>query len=107
VRNVILKLLMAAMLFVSMEGVADAADEQSFHQAHHAHMDDAGAHWFPDSESGGHDGDACDHFCHAHVVGLTSQVALANPPQLPNFVPVLATRNLTHSPPPPTPPPDA
>jgi len=105
VQNSILKLLMAAMLFVSMEGVADAADEQSFHQTHHAHA--AGDQWFPDSDTDTHEGDGCEHSCHAHVVGLTSQLLLANMPQYRCFTAALSTRTFTDCPAPPTPPPDA
>ena len=105
-RNGILKLLMATMLFVSMEGMADSVDEVSFHQTHHAHADAVENQWFPDSDGDDHKGDACEHFCHAHVVGLTSQFVLANVPQFRYFVPALPTRTVTHSTAPPTPPPN-
>ena len=47
-RDVILKLVIAAMLYVSMEGMAEPVDETSFHKTHHAHADD-GNQWYPDS----------------------------------------------------------
>ena len=56
-RDAILKLSIAAMLFVSMEGTAESIDETSFHQTHHAHAED-GAEWFPDSDGGDHEGEA-------------------------------------------------
>ena len=101
----IAKLVIASMLFVSMEGMADVVDELSFHQTHHSH--DAGNQWFPDTDGDDHEGDASGHFCHAHVVGLTSQIMLANVPQFRNFAPEISTHKFTHNPAPPTPPPNA
>ncbi len=103
----IVRLVIASLLFVSMEGVADVVDELSFHQTHHAHADDAENQWFPDSDGDDHDGDACEHFCHAHFVGLTSQIMLANVPQFRNYTPQFSAYELTHSSAPPTPPPNA
>jgi hypothetical protein len=105
-RDGILKLLIACMLFVSMEGTADAVDALSFHQTHHAHVNDSGNQWFPDSDGDDHESDACEHFCHAHSVGLTGQLVLANVPRYRIYVPVPPARTLTHSIAPPTPPPN-
>lgn len=104
-RDGILKLLIACMLFVSVEGMADAVDALSFHQTHHAHVDDAGNQWFPDLDGDEHEGDACEHFCHGHFVGLTGQMLLANLPQYRCYVSTPPARTLTHSVVPPTPPP--
>ena len=104
-RDVILKSVIVAMLFVTMESTAEPVDETSFHQTHHAHADD-GAEWFHDTDGSDHDGEACEHFCHVHVVALTSQMSV---PSLPT------SRDLLHVPPvytvhrataPPTPPPN-
>ena len=106
-RDWTLRLLIASMLFVSIEGMADSVDEASFHQTHHAHADNAGEQWFPDSDGDDHAGDACGHFCHAHVVGLTSQIISPKVPQVRIFIPELSTHEVTHSSAPPTPPPNA
>ena len=74
-RDVILKSVIVAMLFVTMEGMAEPVDETSFHQTHHAHADD-GNEWYPDSDGNEHDGDACEHFCHVHVVAFTPQISV-------------------------------
>lgn len=103
-RDGTLKLLIATMLFVSMEGMANAMDELNFHQAHHA--DDAGAQWFPNSDGDAHEGDACEHFCHAHVVGLTTQVILAIVAHVQYYLTAPPAHAVTHSVPPPTPPPN-
>lgn len=73
-RDGVLKLLIAAMLFVSTESIAEPVDETSFHQTHHAHAED-GNQWYPDSDGNEHDSDACQHFCHVHVVALTPQIS--------------------------------
>lgn len=104
-RNLILKLLIASMLFVSMEGVADSIDEQSFHQTHHAHADDAENQWFPDSDGNDHEGDACEHFCHGHAVALTPQITLPDVSMSRSFVPALPAHTITRGTAPPTPPP--
>ena len=105
-RDQILKLLIASMLFVSMEGVADSVDEASFHQTHHAHVEDAGDQWFPDSDGSDHEGDSCEHFCHAHAVALTAQVALPSMLMSRSPVPVLPEHTVTRNTAPPTPPPN-
>ena len=105
-RDGILKLLIASLLFVSIEGMADSIDEGSFHQTHHGHADDVENQWFPDSDGAEHEGDACEHFCHAHVVGLTAQVMVANLPQFRIYVPAFAAHTVTNSAAPPTPPPN-
>jgi len=77
----ILKLLLVSMLFVSVEGVADAVDELSFHQSHHSHADDTVNKWFPDTDGNDHVLDNCEHFCHGHTVGLVGQLVLAAIPE--------------------------
>jgi len=106
-RDGILKLLIATMLFVSMEGVAESVDEMSFHQTHHAHADDGGEQWFPDADGDDHDGDSCDHFCHAHAVALTAQFELGAVPLFGDFIPLRLIRTATCSTAPPTPPPNS
>lgn len=102
----IVRLAIASLLFVSMEGVADVVDELSFHQTHHARVDDVGNQWFPDSDGDDHAGDACEHFCDAHVVALTGRAVLPQAPQYRFYVPVLSSKTVTHGKAPPTPPPD-
>ena len=105
-RDGILKLFIVSMLFVSMEGVADSVDELSFHQTHHEHVDNSGEQWFPDSDGDDHKGDACEHYCHAHVVGLTTQVMVANAPHFQYYVAAPPAHTVTHNVAPPTPPPN-
>lgn len=102
----ILKLVIASMLFVSVEGIAESVDEVTFHQTHHAHVDDAANQWFPDSDGDEHKGDACEHFCHVHVVGLIAEVVLGNLPHCRDYDPVLPAHTITQSTAPPTPPPN-
>ena len=106
-RTGILTLFIASMLFVSMEGVAESVDDASFHQTHHAHADDAGNQWFPDSDGSDHESDACEHFCHTHVVVVTAQVSLPSLQKFQQFVSVPATCSVTRATAPPTPPPNA
>ncbi len=104
-RDLILKLVITAMLFVSMEGMAEPVDETSFHKTHHAHADD-GNQWYPDSDGAEHDGDACEHFCHFHVTALVQQISV---PALPKFRESLlapSVHTVTRSTVPPTPPPN-
>jgi len=105
-RDGILKLFIVSMLFVSMEGVADSVDEVSFHQTHHAHVDSSGDQWFPDSDGGDHEGESCEHFCHAHVVALATQVSLPSMPMFRHDIPALAAHSSSRSTAPPTPPPN-
>ena len=104
-REVILKLAIVAMLFVSMEGTAETIDETTFHKTHHAHVDD-GAEWFPDSDGSDHEGEACEHFCHVHVVVLVSEVALPTLPVSIGSIVVQADDSFTRGTAPPTPPPN-
>lgn len=104
--NWVLKILIAAMLFVSMEGVAKAVDEASFHQTHHAHADDADDRWFPDSDGSDHEGDSCEHFCHGHVVALTTRISLPSMPKLRHYVLAIPAHAITRDTTPPTPPPN-
>jgi len=104
-RDGILKFLIAAMLFVSVEGMAESVDETSFHQTHHAHVDD-GAEWFPDSDGGDHEGEACEHFCHAHVFALTLQISVPDLPRSRGFLSVPAVHTVNRATAPPTPPPN-
>ena len=104
-RDVILKTVIVAMLFVTMEGVAEAVSDETFHQTHHAHADD-GDQWFHDGDSDDHDGEACEHFCHVHVVALTSQTSIPELPMISSSVLAPSIRPLTRSTAPPTPPPN-
>lgn len=104
-RDVILKLVIVAMLFVTMEGMAEPVDEETFHQTHHAHADD-GDQWFHDGDADEHDGEACEHFCHVHVVALTSQTSIPELPMVSSSVLTPSIRALTRSTAPPTPPPN-
>ena len=104
-RGSILKLVIVAMLFVSMEGTAEPIDETSFHQTHHAHADD-GAEWFPDSDGSDHEGEACEHFCHVHVVALTPQFSVPSLPRSRGFLHVPAVYTVHRATAPPTPPPN-
>jgi hypothetical protein len=105
-RDRIVKLLIASMLFVSMEGFADSVDESSFHQTHHAHADNGGNQWFPDSDGVDHSGDACEHFCHAHAVALADQVSFDELPKFRTLMPLLTARTISCVAAPPTPPPN-
>ena len=104
-RDVILKSVIVAMLFVTMEGMADPVDESTFHQSHHAHADD-GDQWFHDGDSDNHDGEACEHFCHVHLVALTSQTSIPELPKIGSSVHTPSIRSVTRSTAPPTPPPN-
>ena len=106
-RDVILRSLIVAMLFVTMEGMADPVDDETFHQTHHAHADD-GDQWYHDSDNDGddHDGGACDHFCHVHVVALTSQVSVPDLPRSGALLNVPSIYSVHRVTPPPTPPPN-
>ena len=95
----------ASLFFGSVEGMAEPVDDSTFHQTHHAHADD-GAEWFPDSDGSDHEGEACEHFCHVHVVALTPQVSVPDLPRsrgLLNVPPVYTAHRATA---PPTPPPN-
>jgi hypothetical protein len=81
-------------------------DETRFHQTHHAHVDNGGNQWFPDSDGDDHSGDACEHFCHAHAVALTEQVSFEELPKFRAFTPALAEHTISCSAAPPTPPPN-
>ena len=104
--NWVLKLLIVSLLFVSMEGFADSVDETSFHQTHHAHADEAGAEWFPDSDGSDHESEACEHFCHAHVVALTTQFSMPSLPRFQHLAPPIPAQVITRATAPPTPPPN-
>ena len=104
-RDVILKLAIAAMLFVSMEGTAESIDDTSFHQTHHSHAED-GAEWFPDSDGNDHEGESCEHFCHVHVVALTSYISVPNLPKSHGFLLVPSAHTIHRATAPPTPPPN-
>ncbi len=105
--NWVLKLVVVSLLFVSIEGVAESVDDASFHQTHHVHADGPGNQWFPDSDDSDHEGAACEHFCHAHVVAVTAQVSLPNMPKFRQFVPAPSACSVTRATAPPTPPPNA
>jgi len=94
------------MLFVSIESAAESIDELSFHQTHHAHADD-GEDWFPDSDGSDHEGDACEHFCHAHVIALTAETSVPSLQMFQEFVATPSTYSVIRATAPPTPPPNA
>ena len=75
-RDVILKAVIVAMLFVTTEGVAEAVSDETFHQTHHAHADD-GDQWFHDENTDDHVCETCEHFCHVHAVALPSQALIS------------------------------
>lgn len=104
-RNVVLTAVIVAMLAVTMEGVVEAVDDASFHQTHHAHADDSDQ-WFHDGDADDHDGEACEHFCHVHVVALTSQASIPELPMIGGSVLTPSIRAVTRSTAPPTPPPN-
>jgi len=106
-RNATLKILIAAMLFVSMEGVAESVDDASFHQTHHAHADDSGNQWYPDSDGSDHESDACEHFCHAHAIALTAEISVPSLQQFQEFVATPSAYSASRATAPPTPPPNA
>jgi hypothetical protein len=97
--------MIAAMLFVSAEAVADTVDETVFHQQHHSHAD-IGDAWYPDSDGIDHDGGACEHFCHVHVVAVPQQVLAPSLETSGCMPPVFSSRQLTRLLAPPTPPPN-
>ena len=103
-RDAIVKLAIAAMLFVSMEGIAEPIDETSFHQTHHAHADE-GNEWFPDTDGSDHEGEACEHFCHVHVVALTSQISVPSLQRSRGFLHAPSDYTAHRATAPPTPPP--
>ena len=105
--DVILKLFIASMLFVSVEGVAESVDDASFHQTHHAHADDADNQWFPDSDDSDHESDACEHFCHAHVIALTAEISVPSLQMFQEFVAAPSAYSAIRATAPPTPPPNA
>ena len=106
-RDATLVLLIAAMLFVSMEGVAEPVDDPSFHQTHHGHADDDGSQWFPNSDGSDHEGDACEHFCHTHVIALTAEISVPSLQKLQGFVATPSAYSVFRATAPPTPPPNA
>jgi len=105
-RNETLIIFIVAMLFVSMEGAMDSVDDASFHQTHHAHSGDVDNQWFPNSDGDDHDGESCEHFCHAHVVALTTQLSLPGLPKFRQYAPSSVRRLISRSAAPPTPPPN-
>jgi len=102
----IFKLIIASMLFVSLEGTVEAVDDASFHQTHHSHSDDAKDQWYPDSDGSDHDGDSCEHFCHAHAVALSARISVPNLPKFRQFAPVISAHAISRGAAPPTPPPN-
>jgi len=103
-RDKILKLLIASMLFASMASMADSMDEVTFQPSEN--YDDLGNQAFPDTDGDNVDVDFCNHYCHAHFVGLITSHTLPNVPQPVFFSPALRTRVSTHNTAPPTPPPN-
>lgn len=105
-RNWVPKLLMVSILFVSMEGVAESVDDQSFHQTHHAHADEAGGEWHPDIEGDADAADSCEHFCHLHVVGLVAVHEPLAMPAVQLFASIPVSQSVARAVPPPDPPPN-
>lgn len=104
-RDAVLKLVIVAMLFVTMEGMAESVDDSTFHQTHHAHADDSDQ-WFHDNDGDDHHGEACEHFCHVHVIALTSQTSIPELPRMGGSAPTSSIRSATRGIEPPTPPPN-
>lgn len=104
-RDVILKLVTVAMLFVTVEGVAKPVDEETFHQTHHAHADD-GDQWFHDGDTDDHECETCEHFCHVHALALPSQALIATYLAGRSLLSPRPTYALTRVPAPPIPPPN-
>jgi len=104
-RDVILNTVIVAMLFVTMEGVADANDETSFHQTHHAHAHED-HQWYPDSDGSSHDSDACEHFCHAHVLAVPPQLSASAVPAYSGSPPTHSALIVSREIDPPIPPPN-
>ena len=102
----VLQLLIATMLFTSMEGVAESVDDEVFHQTHHAHADDLDQ-WYPDSDGDEHDSDNCEHFCHVHVIGLVSHKLVPQLSPSHDYALTRSTENHERATAPPTPPPNA
>jgi len=102
----VFNLLVASMLFMSLESAAESMDDQSFHQAHHFQSGDSGDQWSPNSGGNDHDGDTCEHYCHAHVVALATQVSLPSLPKFRQFAPSFLTPAISCGAAPPTPPPN-
>lgn len=105
-RNVILNLVVVSMLFVSTEGMVEPNDDASFHKTHHAHADDSENQWYPDSDGGDHEGDACEHFCHAHVIALAAEISVPSLERLPGIVATPSGYVVFRATAPPTPPPN-
>ena len=103
-RTPILGIFIVAMLFMSLEGAAEPVNDTQFHQTHHAH--DAGDQWFPDSDGNDHDGDSCEHFCHAHAAALTARLSFSGMPMLRHFAPAHVAQARTRGAAPPIPPPN-
>jgi hypothetical protein len=101
----VLHLLIATMLFTSMEGVAEAVDDGTFHQTHHAHADDV-TQWHPDSDGDEHDSEYCEHFCHAHAIALISHEPAQQLSPSHHFEVMRSTENRKRYTAPPTPPPN-
>jgi hypothetical protein len=102
----VLQLLIATMLFTSMEGVAEPVDDEVFHQTHHAHVDDLDQ-WYPDSDGDEHDSDNCEHFCHVHAIGMISHRPVPQLSPSRHFVATRSTESYKRATAPPTPPPNA
>ncbi len=105
-RNWVPKLLMVSILFVSMEGVADSVEDQVFHQTHHAHVDEVGGEWYPDTEGGGHTTESCEHFCHLHAVALITLYESFPLRAVQSFASIPSSQSFARAVPPPTPPPN-
>jgi hypothetical protein len=105
-RAFVLKTFIVALLFAGLEGAAESVGDTDFHQTHHAHADDVDNQWVPDSDGSDHEGDSCEHFCHAHAVALTTQFSFPSMPMIQYDVPVHSAHTVTRRAAPPIPPPN-
>ena len=104
-RDLLLKLVIVAMLFVTLEGTAEPFDEETSHQTHHAHAD-GGDQRVHEDDADDHECEACRHFCHVHVIALPSQTTTPEPLMIGASVLSPSIRFVTRNTSPPTPPPD-
>jgi hypothetical protein len=104
-RSMIVISVIASLLFGSVEGMAEPVDDSTFHQAHHVHADDVDQ-WYHDNDGDDHDGEACEHFCHVHVVALTPDISAPTLQGYKSYPLVSNVGSFSRSAAPPTPPPN-
>ncbi len=105
-REKLLKLLIAAMLFASMEGMADSIDNLTIGLASDAGSLDSANQPLLDDNADDSEGDLYNHYCHAHFVGLMTNYAVVSPPRYRFFSPAAPSRAVVISAAPPIPPPN-